>query len=201
MDAPTMALLLKGDETAVRHFGQVGEVQTLLLPNPTAGGTAVLRPTILPINPLLAQRLAQWAGDEQTVGEISYTTLPPRPRPAPQVAQSATFGGELQLLGVDVVTTAATLELISYWRVVGSPTAERRFFLHQVDAATGELLHQHDALSAPTQFWQVGDLIWQYHTLPTAAPPFELRLGVYEPAPPWPRLHTATGEEFVVIRP
>ena len=201
MDAPTMALLLKGDETAVRHFGQVGEVQTLLLPNSTAGGAAVLRPTILPINPLLAQRLAHWAGNEQTVGEISYTALPTRPMPAPQVAQSATFGGELQLLGYDVVTTAVTFELISYWRVVGPPTAERRFFLHQVDAATGELLHQHDALAAPTQFWQVGDLIWQYHTLPTAETPSELRLGVYEPTPPWLRLRTENGEEFVVIRP
>ena len=200
MDDPTLRLLLWPTTPPVRHFGQVGEVQTVIIPHRPAGqGAAVIRPHILPLNPLLAARLAQWAGPEQPAAEISVSLIPPdTPAPPPAIPHPALFGGELALLGYDVFTTAETLELITQWQVIAPPTAERRLFLHQV-APNGETIHQHDGLAAPTPFWQTGDIIWQYHILPASAAPFELRLGVYDPTPPWPRLPTAEGGDFVTL--
>ena len=75
------------------------------------------------------------------------------------------------------------LDLITYWRVNNATKRPRRFFLHLVDS-NGQLIAQDDRLGAPAKYWQSGDLIVQWLSLPnpTVRSGMEIRLGVFNPS-------------------
>ncbi|MCA9979365.1 MAG: hypothetical protein KDD89_00970 [Anaerolineales bacterium] len=202
MDAPTMALELfpHADRFALRHVGQVGEVDTAVVPAPPS---QLLHPSQLPLNFWLEQTLETWATAVDTTDNIVIyrfdQPLPIAPTfPAPP---SATFGGELTLLGYDtyLVPPFEALEIVTYWQVLAPPTAERRFFMHMLDR-NGEMLGQDDGLSAQATDWQAGDIVVQFHTLPNVNIPFTVNLGVYDPSsPPYPRLLTDHGRDALEL--
>ncbi len=200
MDAPTMALTLQREDVELRHTGQVGEVQTAVIPANPSGQSYLMRPTILPFNYYLELGLQEWGDDPQQIASFTLYELDGAFDPRPQVPLPANFGNELQLLGYDYELPPPfdRFEIVTYWRVLQTPTAERRIFMHMLDK-NGVMLGQFDGLSAPAEFWQTGDLIMQYHTLPNNNIPFEIQMGVYHPAPPWPRLTTAEGQDFVAL--
>ena len=71
--------------------------------------------------------------------------------------------------------------MLSYWQVLQPPVGSTPLFPACVDAE-GELAAQHDALDAPAQDWQQGDILVQAHQLPLGdLAGCELRLGVYDP--------------------
>jgi 4-amino-4-deoxy-L-arabinose transferase-like glycosyltransferase len=180
MDPPTMQISLKRDDLDLRYFGSdsmTAPINTLILPrgNDTV---RITRPTIRPFAPALEAQLDDWGakletGDEFTIYDLRFTI------PAPQHPANNTFGDELQFLGYLIINHQSSI--ITYWQVIGTPTAPRRFFAHLLDE-DGNIISQHDSLDAPAVHWQSGDILAQYHELAAReAVPAELRLGVYNP--------------------
>lgn len=200
MDAPTMDLTLKREDVGLRYTGQVGEVQTLILPNLATTPAEVLRPAVLPLNYYLEEWLITSGAPPQKMGEFVRYTVPAGLPLAPEHLLDTTFGTELRLVGYTIYLNPPfeQLELLTFWEVLETPPAGRRLFLHLVDN-TGQMLGQYDGLSAPSQFWRPGDTLVQYHAVPNVNIPFELRLGAYDPQPPWPRLLTPAGADFVIL--
>lgn len=199
MDSPTMHLLRQQD-SPLRHFGQVGELQTAVWPHHPHDQAQILRPTVLPFNYFLEEKLRQHSHISQP--QASFTRYELHTQPTPQHPAAVDFGQELHFLGHDehLLPPFDQLEIVTYWRVLNppSPEQERRFFLHML-SLDGQPLAQHDALAAPSRFWQTGDLILQYHTLPNLNIPYDLHLGVYQPTRPWPRLTTPTGADHTIL--
>ena len=176
MDAPTMGLNLRRDDLSVRFFDPT---QSVILPFTTDEPIRIVTPTALPLAPLLAAMFTPW---EQPHGEFTAYEIPARPDIGPQIAADAEFGGQVRLLGYDVVEGCMVGEpctLLTYWQTAAPNGQPRRIFLHAVDEA-GQIVAQDDRLGAPAEFWQPGDLIMQLLTLTETTE--ELRLGIYDPA-------------------
>ncbi len=206
MDAPTMHLELFPQPEAfqLRHVGQVGVVNTAVVPPPPS---LFLRPSQLPLNFWLEEQLKEQATavlDPATHGAGNFVvyhfdtavSLQPHHQHPPDTI----FGDELRLLGHDVhlPPPLEAFEIITYWEVLTTPTDARRFFMHMRDR-NGKLLGQDDALAAQATDWQVGDVVMQVHTLPNENIPFTVQLGVYTPVAPYPRLSTAVGGDYVEL--
>ena len=176
MDPPTMVLTLRRDDLALRYFDPT---QSVILPAAVDGQPSrLILPTALPLAPHLRRLLAPW---ERQQGEFTLYELPARLDIGPQRALDADFGGELRLLGYDVVAGCdadGPCQLATYWQVTAAADGPRRVFLHAVDA-TGEIVAQDDRLGVPAEHWQAGDLFVQLLTLPRTAA--EQHLGVYDP--------------------
>ncbi|HKZ84279.1 MAG TPA: glycosyltransferase family 39 protein [Anaerolineae bacterium] len=78
------------------------------------------------------------------------------------------------------------LQLETTWMARAPVAYPRRIFVHLVNPTTGQIAAQHDGLDAPSKFWREGDYVTQLHTLEipasTAAGPYELWIGLYDPA-------------------
>jgi hypothetical protein len=61
------------------------------------------------------------------------------------------------------------------------------------------LVAQNDALDAPSQWWQAGDLLVQAFKLPPLDGEIELRLGVYNPQT-GQRLLTSEGMDYILLQ-
>jgi hypothetical protein len=96
----------------------------------------------------------------------------------------ARFGGVVDLIGFQVITTAqsSAVTTLSYWRAITSTTEPLRLFVHALDA-NGQLVAQGDRLDTPPKDWQPGDLIAQVNrlTLPPDAGPVWIEAGFYNP--------------------
>ena len=176
MDPPTMALTLRRDDLALRYFDPS---QSVMLPAAVDGQPSrIVLPTALPLAPHLRQLLALW---ERLQGEFTLYEIPARLDIGPQRALDADFGGELRLLGYDVVAgcdVGGPCQLATYWQVTAAADGPRRVFLHAVDD-DGEIVAQDDRLGIPADHWRAGDLFIQLLTLPRTAA--EQQLGVYDP--------------------
>ena len=129
------------------------------------------------------------------------------PASAVPTAASLPFGQTLALVGHEWVGEREgeregegdTLNLLTYWEVVGQTTAELNLFVHVLDGS-GQLVAQHDGLDVRSERWQVGDKVAQWHTIPRPAAwgtaPYEVRVGVYRTAD-FGRLPTAEGTDWV----
>ena len=175
MDPPTMAVTLRREDPALRHFQPPA---ALLVP---AGETArIVYPAALPLDPDLAALLAAW-GAEFTTGPQYVAVTLAAPDPAPALAVAADFGGELTLLGLDARPEGEGLVVISYWRVAAPAGGPRRIFLHLHDPEDG-ILAQADALDVNALRWQAGDLIVQRLVVEQGrSRATDLLLGVYDP--------------------
>ena len=226
MDVPTMQLTLQRDDIALSHFNPLDG--TLVLP---AANGAIYRPTILDLHPYWQTQLASWGAVEQQHGEFVEIRLPDGFVPeveegektavtdtdvipanagiqlTPQVTgKTAVFANQLQFLGYDLV---GTQELVTYWRVLATPTAASRLFVHQLDVAGNVLGEDYrlDALDPQAIWfphWQPGDLILQHHDLPVPlADTATLRLGWFNPytctVGPCQNWLTEAGEPFLLL--
>ncbi len=199
MDPPTMALSLRREDLRLAYFGPERTlivpaiVRTSGLPH---GHALIARPAILPLDPALEARLMAWGAPPLAAGSFVLYELAAPPAAAPAWPLEALFGGELRLLGVDLLPAGDDGNFISYWLVETPPDGPRRLFLHAVDDA-GQILAQDDGLAAPAAYWRPGDLLLFRHRMPPLPGGVAgLRLGVYAP-PAGPRLRLADGGEWV----
>jgi 4-amino-4-deoxy-L-arabinose transferase-like glycosyltransferase len=215
MDAPTMALSMKRQDLQPRFFGsdsKTESVSTVILPG---WGDALVgenladlpevhlfRPTIREISPGIESQLSQWGAVAQTMDTfVLYRVAVPAEYQGGSVAVES-FADQLDLLGFKVPDDLAKCEqenctILTYWRV-GQPLAEpRRFFLHAMEGE--DLVAQDDALDAPSEWWQAGDLLVQEFNLPRLDGEIELRLGVYNPQT-GQRLLTAEGLDHILLQ-
>lgn len=200
MDAPTMAVTLRRDDLALRHFDPQ---DSLIIPAGTT--TRILHPTDLPLSPLLLERLTTWGSRPEVIDTFTLYHLDQPPAVQPNNPVNAYFGGELLFLGYELDESCfqpdlPTCEVLTYLRVQDVAGEPRRIFLHALDDQ-GEQVVQDDRLHAPAEFWQPGDLIVQQHTL--AVPNlsrYQLRIGVYNPET-LQRLPLPDGTDAVLLTP
>jgi hypothetical protein len=93
--------------------------------------------------------------------------------------------GTLTFLGYDAPQSAqqgASVDVLTYWRVVERPSRPLSLMLHLTDTS-GMPIATGDGLGAPVDQWQPDDVIVQRHTLtiPADAPPtmYQLHSGAY----------------------
>lgn len=205
MDAPTMALTLRREDLTLRFFDPQ---QSLLIPSSDAGAPAwIVRPAALPIDPALRRPLGAPQVVSATHGSFVSYRFQDSLQPAPDIAQEATFGDALHFLGYSASDACRPRDggtdciVVTFWRVLQPPAQELRLFLHLVDGQ-GVMIGDADALGAPSEFWQRGDLLLQKHTISADLLPATeaLQLGIYKPAS-GQRLLTTGGQEFVRLRP
>ncbi|MGB3715502.1 MAG: glycosyltransferase family 39 protein [Candidatus Promineifilaceae bacterium] len=211
MDPPTMELTLVRQDLSIRHFDPT---QGLIIPSggQPGGDVRIARPSGLPLDPFLEERLISWGAFPQTIGSFTLYEVPFAAFDLPETTANVVFGGEITFLGFDPLSFCSglgpenasgspTCEAVSYWRVEKPVAEPRRIFLHAVDEQ-GTILDQDDGLGAPAEHWEPGDLILQRHTLNLS--PREdiptLRLGVYNPETGL-RLLTSNGQEFIEDAP
>jgi hypothetical protein len=183
MDPPTLVLLLRRENLALRYFDPT---QSLIVPAAPADQPArITRPSILPLDPALEQQLLAWNAPPTMIQSFTLYQLDSLPVPQPQFPAAIFFEGEITFLGYDLLTAEGeqSLRLLTYWRIERPSGDPRRFFLHLVNAQ-GQTLTQQDTLGAPAEHWQAGDLLLQIHTLdlPATDTPLLLHLGLYNPA-------------------
>ena len=154
MDPPTMALSLYRQDLIVRYVGTVHTpVTTLLLPASGTGKAQIFRPTILPLHPLLAEKLPPG----QTIAASSFTLyeLDTTSQPLPPLQQTATFDNEFFLRGYESLSTSDSNYLLTYWQVINPASGPRQIFLHGLDEM-GQLVTQYDRLDGDASTWQKG---------------------------------------------
>jgi hypothetical protein len=216
MDPPTMELVLRREDLALRFFdprkGVIfpageqasgeAEKQIVNSDNPQSSihgpQSRVVRPAILPFHPLVEDTLGRLGAEiEEGDGFVVYQLAGPVVQP--QFPVEAMFGNELQLLGygVDEPCEITACAVATYWQVVGTAAGPRHLFLHVVDEA-GEIIAQDDGLGSPAAHWRAGDIIVQVHEGLNAESGAQLRVGVYNPVT-GQRLTTAIEEEFIVL--
>lgn len=198
MDEPTMQLTLRRQDLSLRYFGSdsmTEPINTLILPA-SQSASRLIRPTIRALAPALEAQLAVWGGVPQNMGHFVLYELAFPPTITPQVAADVVFAEQLHLLGYSTVADG----VVTFWVVTAVPDAPRRFFVHALDG-DGQIIAQSDSLDAPAQFWQVGDLLVQYHELGVATA-VSLRLGVYNPdsCPACQNLETADGQPYILLK-
>ena len=81
-----------------------------------------------------------------------------------------------------VVQPGATVEALTYWRVLAQPARPLSLMLH-LTGADGIPIAVDDGLGVPVDQWQVGDIIVQRHqiSVPEGTPPgdYQLQTGAY----------------------
>lgn len=99
----------------------------------------------------------------------------------------ARLGDVLSLLGYELETVPSvdhqpTLQLRSYWRVLGQPSQPLSLMAHLMDQE-GETVAIGDGLGIPIESWAPGDIIVQTHRFPVKAPSLleetHLQVGAY----------------------
>jgi len=111
-----------------------------------------------------------------------------------------TFGGQIDLLGVESENSADTLTLRAEWQAIDRPTADHTLFVHVVDA-NGEIAAQLDTQprggTYPTSIWSAGEIVPDEYNIPLeglAAGTYRVLIGWYT-LPSGERLQTPTGSQ------
>jgi hypothetical protein len=110
-------------------------------------------------------------------------------QPEVEIPVGAIFGdanGPLQLLGYDLQREARTLALTLHWRSLRRMDVRYKFFVHLLDAKTGELVAQADVMprdwTYPTTWWEKGEVVSDEITLSDVpAGTYRATVGIYEP--------------------
>ncbi|MBN1249381.1 MAG: hypothetical protein JXC32_17100, partial [Anaerolineae bacterium] len=142
----------------------------------------------------LALTLTDAEGDVKACGVVGDLAILPHPRvfelPDLPTAQTARFGGIVQLLGYETVLDRRnrTLDLTIWWQATASPRADFKRFVHLYDPATESILAQDDAMPRdwqyPTSWWAAGEIVSETIALDIAGIPsgsYRLGIGWYEP--------------------
>lgn len=202
MDPPTFAVLLRRRDLALRWFDAR---EALVVPGGALSDlqspVRIYVARIVPIAEALQAPLTDWgataSGSEQyrrydiadRKGILSYlsrlTTAATLPG-GETLPPSASFNGQVELLGYEWVgpatTRGQTAELLTYWRVIATPSPPLRIFVHLISQGSDRPIVQDDGLGSPPDTWQPGDLIVRRHRL---ALPADLPPGLYRPQIGW----------------
>ena len=216
LDPPTMALSMRRQDLEPRYFGSdsmTEPVSTLILPASDnapgsrdlteAHGVRVFRPTIRELSPGIESQLSQWGPEPQNLGTFIFYDMAVPPDLQVEFPVGLSFDSQIELIGYDLPDSLAVCDddrcsILTYWRILTPTDEPRRFYLHAL--AGDELIAQHDALDAPTNWWQTGDLLVQEHFLPPLdGRDIELRLGIYDPQS-GRRLMTPEGKDYVRLQ-
>jgi hypothetical protein len=203
MDPPSMELALKREDVQIRYFDPI---RGLILPlgGEAAENGVIARPTLLPMDSYLEEKLIAWGTEPEVIDSFTLYHLKSGISIHPEKETETSFDNELLFLGYDALTPCedlgevASCELVSFWRVLETVKESRRIFLHVVDE-NGRIVDQDDGLAAPSEHWRAGDVILQRHSLEQTASDSVLRIGVYDPETAI-RLITSHGAEFVEFR-
>jgi hypothetical protein len=141
---------------------------------------------------VLTRRLGEliWAGEESAF----RSTQPLFTLPEGVVPVTAVFEDRIKLRGYTLEQRSDELELTLYWQALAAGQEDFSHFVHLVDAATGEIVAQHDAMprrnSYPTSQWAAAEIVADplaLHQLPPGD--YRLAVGLYRlTAPDYPRL-------------
>ena len=199
MDPPTMELSLLRKDLDLRYFDPL---QGLIVPSGVEGvGAVIARPSALPLDPFLEELLHRSGVEGEEMGSFTFYTVPGEII-GPEKTTDISFGGELVLFGYDILTECENdCEIITYWRVQSPNKQARRIFLHLVGQEDATV-DQDDGLAAPSEHWQIGDVILQRHSLQGIQGVEEprIRVGVYNPDT-GVRLELGRGREFFEFAP
>jgi hypothetical protein len=126
-------------------------------------------------------------GDPVVIGQVGVKTDVPTTPAGISHPFTATFAGQIQLLGYDV-QTQKTATVTLHWRCLQPPAADYTVFVHLLDA-NGETIAQHDSQpqggAYPTSICDAGEVVVDLH--PLSLPPdlpagkYRLRVGLYRP--------------------
>ncbi len=192
MDPPTMALYLRRDDLSLRF---VDPTEALLIPS---GGARMVRPGVLPLDPLLAALAEAWGSTSEDRGLYTLTHLR-APGPA-ETDPPIRFDNGVAFLGIRLHLVPGGLGLLSLWQPEGPVQEPIRVFCHLLDDA-GEIAGQDDGLGAPAGHWQRGDLIMQVHRVSVPAGEYQPRIGLYNPQTGirWPYASAAGPAEELLL--
>jgi len=123
---------------------------------------------------------------------VAYIPVKERPRsfnvPPLETTVGAGFGGQMQLLGYDVVQTSDVLTLTLHWQAEQAMTMDYKVFVHLFDPATETIPRQDDAMplrnTYPTRWWAEGEVVSDAIPLSLSGVPagqYRLAVGVYDP--------------------
>lgn len=172
MDPPTMALYLQRSDLSLRF---IDPMQALLAPQE---GGCMVRPAVLPIDPLLAAMTAEWGWQAENRGSYVVTHLS-TPDPA-EYEPTIWFDNGVGYAGFRVEQATDGVAVLSFWRASGPVTETTRVFCHLLDDA-GATVAQDDGLGAPAGHWGEGDLIAQLHRVAVPSGSYRPRIGLYNP--------------------
>jgi hypothetical protein len=109
-------------------------------------------------------------------------------RPRVEVPVEALFGDALRLLGYDLRQEAHAVHLALHWQARQRMDVAYKFFVHLLDAETGELVAQVDVVprdwTYPTTWWESGEVVSDEIALSTSDVPsgvYRVAIGVYDP--------------------
>ena len=195
MDDASLHLLLKRRDLAIRWFDSRA---ALLIPS---GESRMFIPRIVPLDPVLRERLAAWGAREHAdpSGRFTWFEWPTTALRIAGLESVATTpagdsiglpvqfgvgprgehgGNTVMVLGYELLTRrlqpGQDVITLTYWRAQTLPLPPLKAFVHLTDPRSGDkLIAQSDGLDAPTEFWRSGDVIVQLHrfTVPANAGP------------------------------
>jgi Protein O-mannosyl-transferase TMEM260-like len=127
-------------------------------------------------------------GDPVVIGQVGVKTDGPTTPADISHPFTATFAGEIDLLGYDVGRQEEKLTVTLHWRCLQPPAADYTVFVHLLDAS-GEAVAQHDSQpqggAYPTSICDTGEVVVDQHalSLPADFPAgnYRLRVGLYRP--------------------
>jgi hypothetical protein len=104
------------------------------------------------------------AGEAIELDTLAVTALPRTfTPPAPEHAADALLGEDIRLYGYDVHAAGNKINLVLYWGAERRLDRSYKVFVHAVDAASGVLVAQVDAVprnwSYPTTWWEAGEVV------------------------------------------
>lgn len=103
--------------------------------------------------------------------------------PAVQNTLAATWASGLELSGFDVNSRAQGIDLTLYWHAASQQTQSLVYFVHLLDADTGELVAQYDTVPQnwqyPTNAWQAGEYVPEQVTFELDSGQYAIQVGVY----------------------
>jgi hypothetical protein len=109
-------------------------------------------------------------------------------RPAVEIPTDALFGDALRLLGYDLRLEGQMLHLTLHWRARQRMEVAYKFFVHLLDAGTGQLVAQQDVMprdwTYPTTWWEKGEVVSDEIVLAVSDAPagvYRVSIGVYDP--------------------
>lgn len=148
---------------------------------------------------LIDEEEGQPVGEPFKAETLSVSRLP-RSFAVPSMEHElrASFGGDLSLLGYDVRRDCESIHVMLHWRAQTRMEVAYKFFVHVVDADSGDVVAQTDVMprdwTYPTTWWQEGEVVSDEITVPVSHLPagtYRLAVGVY---------HPDTGERLPISR-
>lgn len=114
----------------------------------------------------------------------------------PQHPLQVEFGGQIALIGYDLMRDDSGDRLVLHWRAVREMTVDYTLFVHRLDAA-GVILDQVDTMplsgTYPTSLWAAGEFVTETIAFPEQARVHAYRIGWYD-AETGRRIPTAPGQ-------